>query len=162
MEGAHSPPPDVCSLGQVPVAVAAGEDDAQLLSLLAAAHYQPLTAAEAERWVRWLHKWLAAALGESSHRGGGSGGVSGSEKADATAAAGVVSDTMRAANPKYVPREWMLAEAYEAAERGEYAPLRVLHEVLTSPYDEQPRHASRFYRRAPNGAEQQGGIGFMS
>ena len=56
----------------------------------------------------------------------------------------------------------MLAGAYEAAERGEYAPLRELHELLRRPYDEQPEHAARFYRRAPHGSDQQGGVGFMS
>ena len=29
-----------------------------------------------------------------------------------------IGEGMRRASPKYVPREWMLAEAYEAAERG--------------------------------------------
>ena len=69
---------------------------------------------------------------------------------------------MRRENPKYVPREWMLAGAYEAAERGDYAPLFELHELLKRPYDEQPERAGRFYRRAPRGSDQQGGVGFMS
>ena len=69
---------------------------------------------------------------------------------------------MRLASPKYIPREWMLARAYEAAERGDYAPLRELHALLISPYDEQPAEASTFYARAPDWAEQQGGVAFMS
>ena len=32
---------------------------------------------------------------------------------------------MRATSPKYVPREWMLAEAYTAAEQGDHAPLEL-------------------------------------
>ena len=62
----------------------------------------------------------------------------------------------------YVPREWMLAEGYRAAEKGDYAPLATLHEVLKHPYEEQPLFEGRFYKRAPDGSEQQGGIGFMS
>ena len=30
---------------------------------------------------------------------------------------------MRAASPKYIPREWMLASAYTAAERGDHTVL---------------------------------------
>ena len=73
-----------------------------------------------------------------------------------------IGDAMRRASPKYVPREWMLAEAYGAAEQGDYALVRSLHELLTTPYDEHPEAATRFYRRRPAGVEQQGGIGFMS
>ena len=69
---------------------------------------------------------------------------------------------MRLASPKYVPREWMLVHAYTAAEKGEYSPLHELHDLLRRPYDEQPEMAGRYYRRAPPGSEQQGGVGFMS
>jgi hypothetical protein len=44
---------------------------------------------------------------------------------------------MRRASPKYVPREWLLAEAYLAAERGDAAPLAALQRVLANPFDEQ-------------------------
>ena len=43
-----------------------------------------------------------------------------------------------------------------------YAPLRELHALLIAPYDEQPAKASTFYARAPDWAEQQGGVAFMS
>jgi uncharacterized protein YdiU (UPF0061 family) len=69
---------------------------------------------------------------------------------------------MRMANPKYVPREWLLHEAYEAAERGDHAPLHRLQQVLRRPYDEQPAAEAHYYRRRPPGAELQGGLGFMS
>ena len=88
------------------------------------------------------------------------------EEAPVAAAAvdmvGVVAPRMRRSNPKYIPREWMLAEGYRAAEKGDYAPLATLHEVLKHPYEEQPLFEGRFYKRAPDGSEQQGGIGFMS
>lgn len=86
--------------------------------------------------------------------------VEAAPEAYAVASAG---ERMRRANPKYVPREWMLVEAYSAAERGDYAPLHALLHVLTTPYDEHTAQtASRFYQRAPAGSEQQGGLGFMS
>jgi hypothetical protein len=54
----------------------------------------------------------------------------------------------------YVPREWMLVTAYKAADEGNYAPLRTLHELFKTPYA--PRHTPCFpalidtqIRRAP-------------
>ena len=44
---------------------------------------------------------------------------------------------MRAANPKYILRNWMAAEAYEGAARGDPSVARELHAVLAKPYDEQ-------------------------
>ena len=63
---------------------------------------------------------------------------------------------------RYVPREWMLAEAYTAAEDGNHTALYELKALFQRPYDEQPHAAARFYRRAPPSAARQGGIGFMS
>ena len=69
---------------------------------------------------------------------------------------------MRAANPKYIPREWMLVAAYTAAEAGDDAPVRELHELFRRPYDEQPDFEARFYRRADARAAATGGVGFMT
>ena len=41
---------------------------------------------------------------------------------------------------RFVPREWMLLEAYEAAERGEHGALRRLQRIFGAPFSE---HASR-------------------
>ena len=111
-------------------------------------------------WLETLENEHARAARERAHSTDESGSAGHDLPSGFDAAA--VSAAMRLASPKYVPREWMLAEAYEAAERGEYAPLRELHELLRRPYDEQPDRADRYYRRRPAGAEQQGGIGFMS
>jgi uncharacterized protein YdiU (UPF0061 family) len=133
-------------LAEVPAA--ATESDEVLLGLLAPAFYSPLAEGNLrEKWVGWLRAWLAE-LAEAHERDGYD--------------AGAVVEQMRRANPKFIPREWMLAEAYEAAEEGQYGKLRELHEVLQRPYDEQPNYTDRFYRRAPASAFQQGGIAFMS
>ena len=53
---------------------------------------------------------------------------------------------MHAANPLYVLRNYLAQHAIEAAERGEYAPVRELHAVLSQPFDEQSgmkRYAER-------------------
>ena len=69
---------------------------------------------------------------------------------------------MRATSPKYVPREWMLAEAYTAAEQGDHAPLEELRALFAAPYDEHPHLEGRYYCRTPQAQLQKGGISFMS
>ena len=129
------------------VPAAANESDETILQLLSPSFYKPLEGeAKRNEWIGWVRSWLDAL--RAAH-GGGMDGV-------------VIGDAMRLSNPKYIPREWMLAFAYEAAEKGDYEPVKELHQVLTRPYDEQPMFEERFYKRAPHGAEQQGGIGFMS
>jgi hypothetical protein len=46
----------------------------------------------------------------------------------------------------YVPHEWMLVDAYKAAENGDYEPMRTLHQLLKTPYDEHPDDQAVYYR----------------
>lgn len=57
---------------------------------------------------------------------------------------------MNSANPKYVPRQWMLVDAYVRAQQGDYALVHALQALFEAPYDEQPHFEARFYRRAPS------------
>ena len=43
---------------------------------------------------------------------------------------------MKKVNPKYIPREWMLKEAYTQAEKGSYATIHELYKLFLNPYDE--------------------------
>ena len=69
---------------------------------------------------------------------------------------------MRANSPKYVPREWMLAEAYTAAEKDDMSVLNELTQLFKHPYDEQPEFEDRWYRRLPDKMQKKGGISFFS
>ena len=66
---------------------------------------------------------------------------------------------MKKVNPKYTWREWLVAPAYQAAERGDYAQIKQLQEVLSHPYDEQsPEVSCEFYRIRPLEFDGMGGI----
>jgi uncharacterized protein YdiU (UPF0061 family) len=69
---------------------------------------------------------------------------------------------MKAASPKYVPREWMLVEAYSAAARRDHTAVQRLQQLLAAPYDEQPHFEAQYFRRRPPEAASQGGVAFMS
>ncbi len=55
---------------------------------------------------------------------------------------------MLAANPRYILRNYLAQQAIEAAEQGDYDPVRELHAVLSRPFDEQPGK-ERFAERPP-------------
>lgn len=70
---------------------------------------------------------------------------------------------MKAANPKFILRNWMAAEAYEAAASGNYDVVRELHDLLSRPYDEQEGEAdARWSGVTPQWARERPGIAFMS
>ena len=51
-------------------------------------------------------------------------------------------EIMKGANPKFILRNWMAAEAYDAANRGDYTIINELSGVLSKPYEEQSDEAS--------------------
>jgi uncharacterized protein YdiU (UPF0061 family) len=82
------------------------------------------------RWGAWLQKWhTALALEERDPM--------------------EVSVAMKQVNPKYIPREWMLVEAYRSAtDDGDFMLVRRLHTVLADPYSEQsPELAALYYTK---------------
>jgi len=109
-----------------------GIDDQSLLTPIVNANsHTNLIQAQADDWVAWLKQWLAL--------------VDKSRGREAAAEAIVLS------SPKYIPREWMLREAYEAAQKGDYSGVHELFEVFKKPYAEQPEFA-RYFVCKPSGS----------
>jgi uncharacterized protein YdiU (UPF0061 family) len=55
---------------------------------------------------------------------------------------------MHAVNPMYILRNYLAQQAIEAAEQGDYGPVRELHAVLSRPFEEQPGR-ERYAERPP-------------
>mmetsp|Transcript_59942 Transcript_59942/g.106646 ORF Transcript_59942/g.106646 Transcript_59942/m.106646 type:complete len:629 (+) Transcript_59942:51-1937(+) len=104
-----------------------------------------LTRAEDNRaqWLRWLRRWRTA-LADSE------GGLEEAAK------------RIRKVNPKYVPREWMLLEAYDKASRGDYSMLHELFELFRKPYDEQPEFEEKYFCCTPSQYRGKGGCEVMT
>eukprot|EP00435_Cladocopium_sp_Y103_P021343 s1892_g5.t1 len=73
-----------------------------------------------------------------------------------------VAEKMKTRNPKYVPREWMLVEAYDAASRGDYSITHNLYQLFRRPYDEQPESHEKYFRCTPPKYRGKGGVEIMT
>ena len=111
------------------------------------AFYEPPNDELRQEWDAWLQKWAATVLSE------GEGGEGARQQ---------VASRLSAVNPKYVPREWMLVEAYTKAEKeGDYTVVQELYELFKRPYDEQPAY-ERYYSRGPDDVVSRGGVAYMT
>jgi len=117
--------------------------DCELLAVIDPALYDTLSSASKDQWCKWIRDWLQKLQADGS---------SGTEQAA----------LMRATSPKYVPREWMLVEAYEEAHREDYSILQDLYTLFSKPFDEQPEFEERYYRKASSVAQERAGTAFMS
>lgn len=69
---------------------------------------------------------------------------------------------MNAVNPKFIPREWMLVEAYTAAQGGDYSLVNSLHELFMDPYGEGSAEDVELYYRRAGAKSAKGGVAYMS
>ena len=103
------------------------------------AFYEGCPPTNDEGWNAWLGQWHAALESEK----------------------GMGTSQMRSASPKYVPREWMLVDAYTAAARRDYDPLHALQKLFEYPYEEQDEFEAKYYRKADAKSFTKGGTAFM-
>ncbi len=110
------------------------------LPALAEAFYAPPNAELCRRWGAWLASWRlrTAAEAEAPRR-----------------------ERMNAANPLFLPRNWVVQECIEATEGGDDGAVERLLAVLRHPFDEQPDSA-RLAGRRPDWARNKPGCSALS
>jgi len=114
----------------------------ELFAPLERAFYDTPSAGATQQWHDWLLQW-SQAMDAEGERGG-------------------AKERMDQANPKYVPREWMLVQAYEMAAKGDRSMISLLHTLFKTPYAEHMDYDAQFYGTAPPTALLRGGTAFMS
>ena len=117
-------------------------------SVLADVFYRELPPDLEERLVDVIGEWLALLQRE----------VTG--EADNSPAR--VAARMKRASPKYVPREWMLVDAYSAAARGDYSEVHRLQRLFQNPYDEQSEFEELYFRKTPAESRGKAGVATMT
>ncbi|CAE7673730.1 hypothetical protein AK812_SmicGene42008 [Symbiodinium microadriaticum] len=118
-------------------------ESGSLLAPLQRCFYQSLSPDLERAWSQWLWEWLTRLREEGDD-------------------ADEVADRMRQVSPKYVPRNWMLMDAYQSAESGSFQLAQELLQLFSSPYDEHPEFESRYFRLAPPEVRTRPGIYVMS
>ena len=95
------------------------------ISLLKDCFYSPCSEQVKNYWNKWLAKWFKQ--------------IKKFKKLEH------ISSEMNLINPKYTWREWLIVDAYERAEHGDYSLLNELQIVLSKPYDEQTEEIEKKY-----------------
>ena len=112
-------------------------------SALKRSFYLPSSEELNERWGAWLRRWRELVIDSGDPE----------ERAAA----------MRRVNPSVTWREWLIAPAYQQAERGDYTLIHELQEVFRRPYHElDPELASTYDELRPRALFNVGGVSHYS
>ena len=132
------------ALADVPVTSGAPASDEALLAPWSQALYAPdaVPAFAPERAVRWLRRYVARVRAD------------GAQEPERRR-------RMNSVNPRYILRNWLAQTVIDAAEQGDFAPVRELLDVLRNPYDEQPGR-ERFASKRPEWARHRVGCAMLS
>lgn len=105
--------------------------------------YNDPSVALEDAWSRWLASWRELVMRD--------------EDIEAR------SQQMKAVNPKYTWREWLVAPAWQQAMKGDYSLVHELQDVFANPYDEQSSEVeSKYYRLRPREFFEAGGVSHYS
>ena len=97
------------------------------LSFLKDCLYAPIEEELTLRWDFWLRKWHQALKKDGNIN--------------------AKSNSMKSINPRYTWREWIVLEAYEEAEKGNYNKIKELQDVFSKPYEKQSLEVEQKYNR---------------
>ncbi len=112
------------------------------VSALRRGFYRPPTEPLQGRWTSWLQRWHER--------------LGGADRAE-------VSARMKAVNPKFSWREWLVVPAYQEAAKGDYRLVHELQDVLTRPYDEAEQGArDKYDQLRPEAFFNAGGVSHYS
>jgi uncharacterized protein YdiU (UPF0061 family) len=121
--------------------------NSEIMDPLRNAFYDDLSAESTDAWSSILRDWLK--LVQNDIR-------------DSEVTPALVSRNMRLVSPKYVPREWMLVDAYSAARQNNFEPLNRLKSLFQRPYDEQIEEETLFYKKMQVENFNKGGVACMT
>jgi len=119
-----------------------------ILGILGDVFYHPLSEEDKSHWYAAFNIWFGLLSTEIA-----ADVTSGEVEGDTLLVkAKAISVGMKLVSPKYVPREWMLFEAYHVSGASEEPDMQVLHklkQLFEHPYDEQPEYEAEYYRKTP-------------
>lgn len=91
--------------------------------------YKKLSLNDSYEWIQWLAKWLALIK-------------------DTEEDCKIIAKGMKQISPKFVPREWMLKNAYEKANNKDYSILNEISKLFETPYDEHTiEMTAKYYKK---------------
>ena len=115
---------------------------AEAVQKISPAMYVSMEASHSSTWEQWMEGYLMRLKQETED-----------DQARSLA--------MNKTNPKYVLRNYMAAQAIEAAEKGDYSLVEELHNLLRHPYAEQPEQ-EKWYAKRPDWARHKVGCSMLS